>query len=144
MKLNLRIALLFVLSFSAAFAQEYTLNQFLNIQRALKPSFSPDGQEIVYLTNISGVNQAWQSKLWPGTNRQLTFEPDGLDGAWWCPISADLMVISASRGGNERSQLYLFNPKGSPWYRVTKDDNAIYAFGGWSRESGRASCRGRV
>ena len=117
---------------SMAHGQEYTLNQFLNIQRATNPTFSPKNTELAYLTNISGVNQVWKSYSMPGLTNQLTFEPDGVEGVWWSPTDPELMVIAASRGGNEMSQLYLFNPVGSPWYRITKDDQAMYTFGAWS------------
>jgi dipeptidyl aminopeptidase/acylaminoacyl peptidase len=119
---------------SVALSQEYTLNQFLNIQGASNPCFNSSGNDFVYLTNTSGVNQVWRTTALPGAVRQLTFEPDGVEGAWWSPVSDELMVIAAARGGNERTQLYLFNPAGSPWYRITNDDEAIYAFGGWSRD----------
>ncbi|MBU1919341.1 S9 family peptidase [bacterium] len=132
MKRLLLISMITVLA-SAVWSQEYSLNQFLNIQRATNPSFSPGGKELVYLTNISGVNQVWRVKLLTEQTSQLTFEPDGVEGAWWSPTNPELMVIAASQGGSEMSQLFLFNPTGSPWYRITKDDQAMYTFGAWSR-----------
>ena len=37
----------------------YTFEQFLNVRSALRPSFSPDGQSVAFLTDVSGVPQLW-------------------------------------------------------------------------------------
>ena len=41
-----------VLSFSA-FSQTYTIEQYLSIKSAGSPSFSPDGKQLIYLTNAT-------------------------------------------------------------------------------------------
>jgi len=117
--------------------QGYPLMQYLNIQYARNPSFHPNATELVYLSNASGVPQVWRIADWGGYQSQVTFDTNGVDGAWWSPTDAKTMVLSAAAGGNERSQLYLVDPHGSVWQRLTKDDHAINNFGCWTRDGTR-------
>lgn len=117
-----------------AMGQDFTLSQFLNIQSASRASFSPSGGELAYITNVSGEPQVWRTFDRPGPISQLTFEEDGVDGVWWSPVIQSQMIVSASRGGSEKSKLYLLNPGLSPLIPLTEDDDAIYRFGCWSND----------
>jgi dipeptidyl aminopeptidase/acylaminoacyl peptidase len=120
-----------------AFSEDFSLTQFLNIQYARHPSFRPDGYELLYTTNISGVAQVWRISAYSGYSQQLTFDTNGVDGAWWSPADRNWMVVSAATRGSERSQLYLVSPYGSQWYRVTPSDEAISNFGTWAHDGSR-------
>jgi len=135
-KTLLTAALLLVCA-GLAFSEDFSLMQFLNVQYARNPSFRPDGYELVYTTNISGVPQVWRISTFNGYNAQVTFDTNGVDGAWWSPTDRNWMVVSAAVRGSERSQLYLLSPYGSKWYRITPDDEAIYNFGTWARDGSR-------
>ncbi|MBK6909799.1 MAG: hypothetical protein IPH10_02510 [bacterium] len=103
----------------AALAQDFTLAQFLNIQSAGSPTFRMDGLEVAYMTNTSGQPQVWRTFDRQGPTTQVTFEEDGVDGAWWSPVNPLHLIVAASRGGNERSKLYLLNPNQSPMLPLT-------------------------
>jgi dipeptidyl aminopeptidase/acylaminoacyl peptidase len=120
-----------------AFSEDFSLAQFLNIQYARNPSFRPDGYELVYTTNISGVAQVWRIPSYGGYSQQTTFDTNGVDRAWWSPTDRNWMVVSAAARGSERSQLYLVSPYGSRWHRVTPNDSAIYNFGTWAQDGSR-------
>jgi len=127
--------LCFLLVPLAALAQEFALSQYLNIQNAGSPTFRADGLELAYVTNISGQPQVWRAYDRLGPITQVTFEADGVDGAWWSPVNPQHMIIAASRGGNERTKLYLLSPNQSPLIPLTPiDDEAIYRFGSWSSD----------
>jgi dipeptidyl aminopeptidase/acylaminoacyl peptidase len=113
-------------------AQDFTLPQFLNVQYARQANFNPTGSEICFVSNVTGEPQVWRGFVRPGAQLQVTFEEDGVDGAWWSPVSQNQMIVSASRGGSEKSRLFLVNPNMSPMLPVTPDDEAIYRFGAWS------------
>ncbi len=118
-------------------ADDFPLTQYLNIQYARRAVPNPDGNEIVYLANISGVPQVWRLPSLGGYQMQVTFDTNGVDGAFWSPTDLNTMVVSAAVGGNERSHLYLTSPYGSPWKRISTDDKAIYSFGTWSPDGSR-------
>ncbi len=117
----------------AGYGQEFTLSQFLNIQYAAQGTFDPQGKQVAYLSNVSGVPQVWKMLDKPSAPKQLTFEEDGVDGVWWSPVNPAHMIVSAARGGSEKSKLYLVNPDVSPLVPIVPlDSDAIYRFGSWS------------
>jgi dipeptidyl aminopeptidase/acylaminoacyl peptidase len=125
-----------VLGSGVAVAPAYSLAQFLNIQYATGPSFNAATSELLYRSNISGVPQIWRMSL-GGYQQQVSFDTNGAAGAWWSPTDLKLAVLAAAVGGNERTQLYLINPYGGPWNRLSKDDEAIYRFGTWAEDGSR-------
>jgi dipeptidyl aminopeptidase/acylaminoacyl peptidase len=136
-RLSFKLSVLLLLS-TLAVAQEFTLSQFLNVQYANRPSYNAQGTETAYITNISGEPQVWIRGDRVPAPRQVTFEPDGVDGVWWSPANAAHMIIAASRGGNERTKLYMMTPGYTPLMPVTPvDDDAIYRFGCWSKDGTR-------
>lgn len=135
MKTLIHIVTIVCVSTLTAIAQDFTLAQFLNVQSATKASFSPAGTELCYVTNISGEPQVWKTFDHPGPVTQLTFEEDGVEGAWWSPVDRSQMIVAASRGGSEKSKLYMMNPGLSPLVPLTPIDNdGIYRFGTWSSD----------
>lgn len=123
---------------SLAFGQDFTLSQFLNVQYANRPSYNPQGTEVAYITNISGEPQVWITGDRLRAPKQITFEPDGVDGVWWSPTNPAHVIVAASRGGNERTKLYMMTPGFTPLMPVTPvDDEAIYRFGCWSPDGMR-------
>jgi hypothetical protein len=42
---------------------EFGMERFLNVRSASGPSISPKGDEVVYLTNVSGINQVWKNQI---------------------------------------------------------------------------------
>lgn len=129
-----------ILLASKAQAADFTLAQFLNIQSASQGHFNPASTEVSCISNVSGEPQVWRVENKLGTFSQITFEEDGVDGAWWSPTNPSQMIVSASRGGNERSKLFMLNPNQSPLIALTPlDTDAIYRFGSWSQDGTRFS-----
>ncbi|MBU1936034.1 hypothetical protein KKG05_01420, partial [bacterium] len=126
------LILLWALPVFAGGTETYSLNQYLNVQWARGADFSANGQDILFTTNITGVSQLWTVKITGGWPTQITFEEDGVSSGVFSPMDMNLLLVSADRGGNERNQLYFVDVRGWPWERLTKDDNAIYRFGGWT------------
>lgn len=95
-------------------AARYTFERYLNVRAAYGPSFSPHGRRLAFLTNITGMAEVWSvpvdvrasDSAWPA---QSTFTGDRVLGATYAP-DADLLIVGADIGGNERTQLYLLSP----------------------------------
>jgi len=140
MKQLLTICIFLVSVVRSLCAAEYTLSQFLNVQSANSGSFSPKGDELSYISNVSGEPQVWSVSSRSGLFSQVTFEEDGVDGAWWSPVDPRIMVVAVARGGSERTKLYMLTPLYSPLVPLTPTDNdAIYRFGHWSPDGSRFS-----
>lgn len=120
--------------------QQYELSRYLNTRAAYYPSMAADNQRIVFITDVTGVPQAWQVTLpfrsdeilWPD---QLTFEADRVTGIWCSPVQGDDRVIyERDVGGNEKAQLYLLHPVDGTEIPLTSGhEDVMHLFGEWSR-----------
>src|ERR1051325_11832529 len=69
---------------------------------ATAPSFSPDGKRIAFLTNISGLPQAWIVSANGGWPDQGTALEDPVSRVLWSPNPDWLAVAVGARGGRAR------------------------------------------
>jgi len=87
--------------------------------QAQTPSVSPDGSEVVYLSDNGGHGNLWVARTDGSAVRQLTFERDpavALGVPVWSP-SGRWIVFILTRGG--RTGLWLVHPDGSGLHEAT-------------------------
>jgi dipeptidyl aminopeptidase/acylaminoacyl peptidase len=121
--------------------EKYSFERYLNVRFAYGPSFSPDGKQLSFLTDITGVAEVWSipigihvpASAWPD---QLTFRGERVAGAFYSP-TADVLLVAADVGGNERTQLYTLSADGSTFTALTSKPDSIYQFGRWSPDGRR-------
>ena len=121
-----------VLSLSA-YSQSYTIQQYLNIKSAGSPSFSPDGKQMIYLTNVTGTSQIWQIDVTGGTPKQLTNYDDNIGFARWLPDGSGI-VFGKARGGDENTQFFWMKPDGSGVKELTRDPKVRHNFAEISKD----------
>src|ERR1700720_2983308 len=117
-------------------AEKYSFDRYLNVRSAYGASFSPDGRQLSFLTDITGVAEVWSVSVgihstapaWP---EQLTFRGERVASATFSPTD-DTVLVTADRGGHERTQLYTLSTDGSTFTALTDKPNVIYQFGDWS------------
>jgi Tol biopolymer transport system component len=113
---------------------EYDFARYLNIRSAYGSSFTPDGDRIAFLTNVTGVPQIWQVAAEGGWPDQLTFFGDRVSFVEYSPVS-EQALLGMDVGGSERTQLYLMAASGEQTIHLTADaPDTIHSFGGWSRD----------
>src|SRR5579859_1119958 len=121
-------------------AEQYSFERYLNARMAFGASFSPDGQRLTFLTNITGVAEVWSVPVDMATNpswpEQLTFVGDRVGSASYSPV-ADTLLVSADVGGSEHMQLYLLSGDGANFTALTARPESIYQFGDWSPDGKR-------
>lgn len=111
----------------------YPIQQYLQIRSANAGVFTPNGRDIVFSSNITGIPQLWRVPRTGGWPEQLTFYPDAVKHVVRSP-KGDWLLFPKDTGGDERTQLYLLKPDGSRTIALTKNPKAIYTFGGWSHD----------
>ena len=126
MKILLFLAALFALTISVA-AQSYTIQQYLNIKSASAPTFSPDGDSIAYLTNVTGTQQVWVVDLPNGKPRQLTNYDDNVGFVKWLGDGSGL-IFGKAKGGDENTQFYWMKPDGSGVRELTSEPKVRHNF----------------
>ena len=109
-------------------AQQYTIQQYLNIKSASIPTFSPDGKSVAYLTNTTGTQQVWIVDLPNGTPRQLTNYDDNVGFVKWLGDGSGL-IFGKANGGDENTQFYWMKPDGSGVKALTDEPKVRHNFG---------------
>jgi len=117
-------------------AQNYTIQQYLNIRSAASPSLSPDGRRLVYLTNVTGTSQVWMIDLASGAAKQITNYEDNVGFVRWSPAGNGI-VFGKARGGDENTQLFLMANDGSSVKELTGDPKVRHNFGEWAEDGTR-------
>lgn len=120
------ITVLFVLTVSI-FAQNYTIQQYLNIKSAGGPTLSPDAKQMAYLTNVTGTSQIWMIDLPAGTPKQITNYDDNIGFVRWLPDGSGL-VFGKARGGDENTQFFWMKTDGTGVRELTSDPKVRHNF----------------
>ncbi|OGO41614.1 MAG: peptidase S9 [Chloroflexi bacterium RBG_16_57_9] len=110
--------------------------RYLNIRSAYGASFSPTGERLAFLTDITGVPQVWAIDRTGGWPDQLTFFAERVTFVSFSPREEHL-VFGMDSGGNERQQLFLLSADGQTITPLTDAPEAIHQFGGWSYDGRR-------
>ena len=117
----------------------YPISRYLNVCVADCPSFSADGQRLVFLSNGTGNAEVWQVDLagdpevipWPD---QLTFTGDRVMEVACSPGDARILY-SQDVGGNERAQLFVLEPHAGEEICLTEGyEAAMHIPGAWSKD----------
>lgn len=123
---------------SPALPELFGIERYLNIRGATSSALSPTGDQIAFLTNISGTPQVWMVSAQGGWPDQMTFFPDRVDFISWSPDGSGL-IFGKSIGGDENAQLYWMAPDGSQIRALTSDPKIRHNFGGWSQDGKKIS-----
>ena len=114
----------------------YEFARYLKVRGAWGASWSPGGLRVSFLTEITGVPQAWEvaSEAEGGWPEQLTFYEERVSGAEYSSVD-DRLLFGMDAGGNERSQLFLLED--GLVTDLTRAPEAIHYSGGFSPDGSR-------
>jgi dipeptidyl aminopeptidase/acylaminoacyl peptidase len=95
-------------------------------------SFSPDGSELAYSTNISGQFNIWRQPSEGGYARQVTsFTEEAVRSIAWSPDGSTLLFL-ADRHGNEQFQLHTVAPENGWPEKLLGEPDVQNYIGEWS------------
>src|SRR5690349_2886306 len=108
-----------------------TVERFARVSSAFAPDFSPDGKWISFISNLSGVPQAWIVPVEGGYPRMVTNGSDPVQQVDWSPTS-DWLAVTIAPGGGLNTQIYLVHPDGTGLRRLTDGGKDNNGFDVWS------------
>ncbi len=116
----------------------YEFARYLKIRTAYGATWSPDGRRVAFLTDITGVPQAWEvaSGAGGGWPEQLTFHDERVSGIRYSPTE-NRLLYGMDVGGNERTQLFLLGGSTGEDRDLTQAPGAIHYSGGFSPDGKR-------
>jgi dipeptidyl aminopeptidase/acylaminoacyl peptidase len=105
----------------------------VRIGAAGSPRFSPDGQWVSFISNISGIPQAWIVPAQGGYPRMVTNGDDPVTGVQWSPTS-DWLAVTIAPGGGLNTQVYVLKPDGMGMKLLTKGGEDNNGFDAWTED----------
>lgn len=97
---------------------EETIRLMAKVGRCWSPSFSPDGRELAFVSDLTGSPQAWRMSSAGGFPLAVSSFDEQVSRVIWSPDGAWLAVESA-RGGGMNAQIDIVRPDGSGRRRLT-------------------------
>ncbi|MFC6826313.1 S9 family peptidase [Halopelagius fulvigenes] len=116
----------------------HDIERYLNVRSAYGASFGPEGERLSFLMDTTGVPQVWtitEPGVWP---EQQTFYDERVTFASWSP-ERDELAFGMDEGGNERQQLFRYDPGTGEVTNLTAMPDAKHRWGGWSHDGDRVA-----
>ena len=117
--------------------REIPFARFLHARNAYGPTFSADGRTVAFITDLTGIPQAWSVPVAGGWPERLTFSEDRIGLVSYQP-GGERLLLAWDRGGDEKHRLEMLEPDGS-LTPLTLAPDAMHFFGGWSADGHRLS-----
>jgi dipeptidyl aminopeptidase/acylaminoacyl peptidase len=112
---------------------EAAVARLAKIGSCTSPSFSPDGRQIAFVSNMSGLPQIWKVGFSGGWPEMVTALDDPVGSVAWSPDGAWL-AFNLAPGGGMNEQIYLVRPDGTGMKRLTPGGKENNRLGVWSRD----------
>lgn len=103
------------------------------IGQATSPTFAPDGNQIAFVSNLSGMPQIWTMSAAGGFPRLVTGSEDPVGFVRWSPDGAWL-AFNIAPGGGLNEQIYVVRPDGTGLRRLTEGGKENNFLGDWTHD----------
>jgi hypothetical protein len=113
------------------------VGRYTEFRAASLAGWHPVKREMLISTRFGDTPQVHEVKRPGGARRQLTFFPDRVGGATWPRRSADYLLFSKDRGGDEFSQIFRLDVATGAITMVSDGGRSQNYLGAWSHAGDR-------
>ncbi|MEK5174202.1 S9 family peptidase [Heyndrickxia sp. FSL W8-0496] len=106
------------------------VKQFLHVRTADHPVYHPEGNQLTFITNYSGLPQVWDLPLSRGWPTQASFTDERVIFVKYIP-GTNRRIVGMDVGVNEKQQLFILEENGE-LMPLTNSPEHIHHFGGVS------------
>lgn len=110
---------------------EATVSAMAKIGRCGLGGFSPDGKQIVFVSDLSGLPQVWTISSDGGWPKQVTALDDQVQSVSWSP-DGSWLAFSVAPGGGMNTQIFLARPDGAELHQITEGGSVNNQLGDWT------------
>ena len=112
---------------------EWEVGLLAKVGYCIGPSFSANGDRVAFISDISGIPQAWAVGVEGGWPDRVSALEDQVVGLEWSP-RGDRIALVVAPGGGLNTQIYVVRPNGSDLRRLTPGGKENNAFSRWSAD----------
>lgn len=113
---------------------ETSVAMMAKIGMCRSPSFSPDGTQIAFISNLSGIPQVWTVRTEGGWPTRVTALNDQISAVRWSP-DGEWLALNLSPGGGLNQQIYVIRPDGTELRLLTDGGKENNWLGFWTHDS---------
>ena len=103
------------------------------VGRCWSPTFSPDGQELAFVSDLTGSPQVWRIALSGGFPEAVTAIDEQVNKVLWSP-DGKWMAVESAPGGGLNAQIDLVRPDGSDRRRLTEGQSTNNWLNAWTKD----------
>ena len=103
------------------------------VGRCWSPTFAPDGEQLAFVSDLTGSPQVWRMPISGGFPQAVTAFEEQVSCVIWSPDGQWLAVESAP-GGGMNSQIDIVRPDGSDRRRLTAGGSSNNLLSAWTRD----------
>lgn len=106
------------------------------VGKCWSPSIAPDGEQLAFVSDLTGAPQVWRMPLGGGFPAAVTAFEEQVTRVIWSPDGAWL-AVEAAPGGGMNSQIDIVRPDGSDRRRLTAGGLSNNWLGAWTKDGQR-------
>ena len=110
---------------------ESTVAAMAKVGGCWSPSFSPDGQSLAFISNLTGTPQIWIVSAQGGWPQLITALNDQISVVRWSP-DGQWLAFRLAPGGGMNEQVYLVHPDGTGLTLLTQGGKETNWLGFWN------------